>query len=221
MTEKQIYYILIGTGEKTLASYGNDGDFIQKCKEILSQIKPDSSAAVDCDTFLVYYLNKNNLTYMLATGKLYPKTTAIGCIDSLQKEFNDLAFEKNLDNLKENGLNKEIGEKLKMKFEYYNENTDVSSEALENLKKEIVEMKDEVFKAKDLLEIRGDKMDKTHQAAIELKDASSSYRIGAGKVRKKTSCFGKWVYFAIFFSLIIIIYFIICLACKSWTFQCK
>ena len=132
-----------------------------------------------------------------------------------------MAFEKNLDNVKENGLNKEIREKIKMKFEFFNENSDVSSQALENLKKDMIEMKDEVFKTKELLDIRGEKMNKTHQAAIELKDQSSSYRIGATNVKKKASCLGKWVYFAIIISLLIIIYFIICLACKSWTFQCN
>ena len=221
MSEKQIYYILIGTGDKTLASYGSDGDFIAKCKEILCQVKPDTSAAVDCDTFYVYYMNKNNLTYILATGKLYPKTAAIGCIDSLKKEFNDLAFEKNLDSIQEDGLNKEIREKIKMKFEFFNENTDVSSEALENLKKEMVEMKDEVYKTKELLDIRGEKMAITQQNAQNLKDASSSYKIGATNLKTKVSRSRKWIYFAIIIALLIIIYFIICLVCKSWTFQCS
>ena len=72
----------------------------------------------------------------------------------------------------------------------------------------------------DLIE-RGGKIGQLQDKSEELKEASSSFRQGAIKVRKATSRRKVCIYNGIFLSLLIIVYFIIVMTCHSWTFECK
>ena len=124
--EKKLLYILIGSGPKPLASYSIfTGDFIQTCESYLKQVTPKASASVNCGDFYIYYMNQDNITYLIMTGTTFPKATAIGCLDSLKKELSNSLVGRNFDNILEYGLSEELKQKLQMKFEFFNENTDV------------------------------------------------------------------------------------------------
>lgn len=219
--EKKLLYILIGSGPKPLASYSVfTGDFIQTCESYLKQVTPKASASVNCGNFFIFYMNQDNITYLIMTGTTFPKATAIGCLDSLKKELSNSLVGRNFDNILEYGLSEELKPKLQMKFEFFNENTDVSSEALQNIKNEMLKMKEEVFKASEELNIREGKLSEMENKAVQLNVASTSYKQGAIKVRKETSKRRIYIYLGLILALLIIIYFIVCMACDSWTFQC-
>ena len=219
--EKKLLYILIGSGPKPLASYSVfTGDFIQTCESYLKQVTPKASASVNCGNFYIFYMNQDNITYLIMTGTTFPKATAIGCLDSLKKELSNSLVGRNFDNILEYGLSEELKPKLQMKFEFFNENTDVSSEALQNIKNEMLKMKEEVFKASEELNIREGKLSEMENKAVQLNVASNSYKQGAIKVRKETSKRRIYIYLGLILALLIIIYFIVCMACDSWTFQC-
>ena len=107
-----------------------------------------------------------------------------------------------------------------MKFDYYNENTDIVSESLQNLKNEIIKMNDQVNIARKELMERGEKVGELENKSNGLKEASVSFKQGAIKLRKSTTKKKIYIYLGLFLSLFIIIYFIIVMACHSWTFQC-
>ena len=219
--EKKLLYILIGSGPKPLASYSIfTGDFIQTCESYLKQVTPKASASVNCGDFYIYYMNQDNITYLIMTGTTFPKATAIGCLDSLKKELSNSLVGRNFDNILEYGLSEELKQKLQMKFEFFNENTDVSSETVQNIKNEMMKMKDEVFNANKELHIRGEKLSEMEDKAEKLKDASSSYKQGAIKVRKETSKRKIMIYIGLILAVLVIIYVIVAIACDSWTFDC-
>ena len=219
--EKKLLYILIGSGPKPLASYSIfTGDFIQTCESYLKQVTPKASASVNCGDFYIYYMNQDNITYLIMTGTTFPKATAIGCLDSLKKELSNSLVGRNFNNTLEYGLSEELKPKLQMKFEFFNENTDVSSEALQNIKNEMMKMKEEVFKANEELHIRDGKLSEMENKAVELKDASSSYKQGAIKVKKETTKRKCLIYLGLILVVLLIIYFVVCMACDSWTFKC-
>ena len=219
--DKIIIYILIGTGNKPLASYSQyTGEFIQNCEQHLAEVKPNSSAAINCNDYFIFYINENRITYLLMTGTTFPKATAVGCLDSLKKEFANDLIGQNFNNVRPYGLSEQYKDKLQMKFDYFNEHTEVTSESLQNLKNEIMKMSDEVHKACNDLRERGEKVGQLNAKSEELKDASSSFKQGAIRVRKKTTGRKVCVIVGIIVALLIIIYFIICLVCHSWTFKC-
>ena len=215
--EKNLIYILIGTGSKPLASYSQyTGEFIQTCEKYLPKVKNNSSSAINFGDFFIFYINQDNITYLLMTSPTYPKAAAIACIESLIKEFQLTLSEKNLENIKEYSLSEELQEKLQMKFDYYNEHPDASSE----LKSEIVNMKDDADEAnKELLE-RNNNINSLQIKSKNLKESDNRYKSGAIKVKKSSCKAGILICIGIILALLIIGYVVICIVC-SWDLKCK
>ena len=202
--DKKIIYILIGTGSKPLAGYTElTGEFIQMCVSELSHCKKNKSAAFVCGDFKIFYENTNNITYLILAMPSYPMAAAVSCIESLKKEFEDNLHGKNFENLPDYGLQKEMEQKLKMKYEYFNKNTELVSEHLEKLKGNMALFRDEVVKSADSLNLRGELIDEMSEKAENMANESNNYKKGAIKV-KKFEC-GKKVYTIIAIIVVLII----------------
>lgn len=219
---KQIIYALIGCGKKPLVGYSEyTGTFTQVCVNYLESIQPNSSAAVKLGSdYVIYYINSEGITYLIMTDNLYPKEPAIGCLESIRKEFTDSYSPLNFDNVSAFGLDSAFGPKLQMKFDYFNKNQDISSEATGRLKEEMAKMKDEVINASGLLNERGGKIQVISKKADELASDSNTFYKNARRVRK-AECMKKCkLYTGITLAIIIVLYVIICISCQSFTFQC-
>jgi hypothetical protein len=209
--DKKIIYILIGTGRKPLAGYGlYKGDFIQICENQLSRCKQNQSATISTGDYKMFYQNTNNVTYLLMTMPSYPVAAAVSCIESLKKEIGPILQEKNLNIINDYGLNLELQEKLKLKFEYFNENTEIVSDQIQGLKTVINQYKDEVFKAAESLNERGDLLKEMQNKARDLETDSYSYKNNAVKVRK-TECCKKATYIGIIAGIVAVIVLIVVL----------
>lgn len=223
MSENKIINILVAKDKMPLAGYSElTGDFVQICENMLSNVKKDSSAAINLGTgFTIFYINENDITFMIMTGSLYPKSTAIGCIESIKKEFQSTYIGRDFDNELEYGLNEDFKEKLKMKYQFFNENTDVSSETVQNLKSEMMRMKDEVLQASGLLNQRQEEINNMTEKAESLAISSDEHKKGATYVKKKEKSKKIYLIIGLILLILIIIYFLICMACQSFTFQCS
>ena len=210
----RIIYALVAMGVKPLAGYSNfTGTFDQVCINYLKNIGPDTSAAVKLDSdYIIYYINENNITYLIMTESIYPKEAALGCLESIKKEFQSMYQNRSFDSEENFGLNDEFKVKLRMKFDYFNANTDVSNEALGQLKDEMCKMKDEVLNASGLLNNRGEKLQVLDEKADALSSASNNYYKSSKRV-KRAECMKRVKYYvAIGVAIIIILlllYFII------------
>ena len=183
---KKIIYILIGSGRKPLAGYGQyQGEFIQVCENQLGRCKPNQSACINTGNYKIFYMNENNVTYLLMTMPIYPLSAAVACIESLKKELADELGKINFNDVGDYGLNNKLKEKLRLKLEYYNENTDIVSDSLQNLKNKMMEYKDEVLKAAESLNERGEYLNEMQNKASDLENSSFKYRDLAGDVRRK------------------------------------
>ena len=183
---KKIIYILIGSGRKPLAGYGQyQGDFIQVCEDQLGRCKPNQSACINTGDYKIFYMNENNVTYLLMTMPIYPLSAAVACIESLKKELADELGKNNFNAVGDYGLNNKLKEKLRLKLEYYNENTDIVSDSLQNLKNKMMEYKDEVLKAAESLNERGEYLNEMQNKASYLENNSFKYREHAEDVRRK------------------------------------
>ena len=173
----RIIYALVATGIKPLSAYSNfTGTFDQACINYLKNIGPDTSAAVKLDNdYIIYYINESNITYLIMTDSIYPKEAALGCLESIKKEFQSMYQNRNFDSEENFGLNDEFKVKLRMKFDYFNANTDVSNEALGQLKDEMCKMKDEVLNASGLLNKRGEQLQVLDEKADALSSSSNNY----------------------------------------------
>ena len=181
--EKNLILVMIATGKTPLSAYTPfTGESLQICEAFLSKVVPNSSSAVNFGSYIIYYVNEENITYLIMTMPEYPKPTAIGCIESIKKEVKDIVYNINLDEQTDYGLDGQLKEKLKMKYEFFNENTEVTSEALERLKRELEIMKDEVYKANEQLMIRSEKVNEMEKKAVKMEEDSQNLKQGAIKI---------------------------------------
>ena len=206
----RIIYALVAKGIKPLSAYSNfTGTFDQACINYLKNIKPDSSAAVKIDDYVIYYINEENITYLLMTENLYPKEAALGCLESIKKEFKLMYANKTFDDEPNFALDDEFKVKLRMKFDYFNANTDVSNETLGQLKDEMNKMKDEVLEASGLLDNRGEKLKVLDEKSDALSASSRNYYKGAKGVKRSEYMKRIKLYIAIAVVVLVIIGIII------------
>ena len=209
--DKKIIYVLIGSGRKPLAGYGlYKGDFIQICENQLARCKQNQSASINTGDYKMFYQNDDNVTYLLMTMPSYPVAAAVSCIESLKKEIGPDLKGRNFNVASDYGLNSELQEKLKMKFEYYNENTEVVSDNIQELKGVMMKYKDQVFQAAESLNERGDLLNEMQNKARDLETDSYSYKNNATKV-KNAECRKKATYIGIIVGIVALIVLIIVL----------
>ena len=206
----KIIYALVARGIKPLSSYSNfTGTFDQICINYLQKIGPESSAAVKTDNdYVIYYINQNNITYLIMAESLYPKEAALGCLESIKKEFQNAYPNRTFDDEEKFGLDSEFQVKLRMKFDYFNTNQDVSNETLGHLKDEMSKMKDEVLNASGLLNERGEKMKVLDEKADSLSRSSNNFYQQSKRVRRAELMKKIYLYGGISIGIIAIILFI-------------
>lgn len=216
----KIIYSLIAKGIVVLADYSNfTGTFDQTCKNYLKNVKPNSSAAVKSDDFTIYYINSNNITYLIFTDNYYPKVAAIACLESLKKEF-EMASIDTSDVSGDKCMQSQLQPKLQLKFDYYNEHKEGSGEAIDALKEQIQSMHEEILQGSGLLNERGDKMNNLDEKSNHLLKESNSYYSNSRRVRRAEYMKKVKLYAAIGCAILLIIYIIICIVCSP-TFKCS
>ena len=223
MTEKpKIINILIAKGQTPLASYSeHTGEFIQQCETLLRQVQENKSASINLNNgYTVYYINENDITFLLMADSFFAQETVVACLESIKKEFQSTYPGRDFDSEREYGLNDEFQNKLKMKYEYFNENEGATSEVIQQLNTEMNNMKNTIIETQCSLQDRENNINIASQKASELLNDSESHKNSAIKVRKGENKKNIWLKIGIVFMILIIIYFLVCLVCGSFTFQC-
>jgi len=221
MSDNTIILVQLAYKTTVLAYYSEfKGTFVQECAKILNRVQKGQIVCVRSGDNVFFYMNEDDITYLIFTGKLYPKSAGLECLKGLKNEFHPILSGKNLNNIESNGLNKELKDKLKMKLEYYNDNPPTESDVTEKLKKELLKMKDEILEVNELVNERGDKLKNLNEKSDELLYDSKKMAVGAIKVRRN-ACWKKWrLILILILVLAIVAYAISCIACKSFTFEC-
>ena len=219
-TDDKIIYSLIAKYDKPLVEYSNfTGTFNQACLNMLKKIQNYTSKAVQVDDFMIFYINENGITFMIMTGKRYPKTGALGCLESIKREFYSTYEGRDFDGELRFGLQDEFKNKLKLKFEYFNEHKEVSDDKIEKLKGEMAKMKDEILEASGLLNERGEKIQVLDEKADMLSRDSNTYYKQSKRVKRHEMMKKVKYIIAIVVIVLVIIYLIIGITC-GFGFQC-
>ena len=222
MASTGLIYALVGYKDIPLAGYSEfKGEFQKLCHDYLSKIESNSSGGYKINDYFLFYLNENNISYVIMTDIHYSKNTALSCLESIQKEFSAVYPNPNFETAENFSLNKEFRPKLKMTYEYFNENKDVLNESTSKLKDEIFKMKEDILESYDLLDERGNKLAVVNDKAQSLQEKSIHFKKAAKKVKKSESSRKILLIIGIILALIVIGYFIFAIVCHSFTFQCS
>ena len=128
----------------------------------------------------------------------------------LEKNLNQFFASRNLDAPTNFCLESEFKTKLRMKFDYFNENSDISNESIGRIKDEMSKMKDEVLSASGLLDERGGNIEILGKKSDNLSNNSNTFYKNASRVRKAEMMKKIKLYAAIVCVILLIIYIIIC-----------
>ena len=218
--EKTIIYCLIAKNDKPLAEFSHyTGTFSQACLNYLKKIEPNTSKAVQIDDFTLFYINENSISYLILAGKFYQKEGAIGCLESIKREFNETYVGRDFDGELAYGLSDEFKEKLKLKIDYFNENPEVSDDKIEKLKEQMSLMKNEIINASGLLDDRSGRIQVLDNKAEILSRDSNTYYRQSKRVKQAEKCKKIKYYCGIALIVLVVIYIIIGMSC-GWGFNC-
>ena len=185
---KKILIILIGSGKKPLANYSQyqSKEFVSITESMLKGNKITKELKIiKQDEMHIYSQEVNNISYIVLTTDKFALTAGAGCIESLINEIGPLLQGRNFNKIKDYGLNDELKEKLKMKFEYFNENPDFISFEHEAMRNEITRNRDMLFKASESLNERGNILQYMENKAKILENDSYNYKEASKKFTKK------------------------------------
>ena len=153
------------------------------------------------------------------TNSSYQISPAIGCLQSIQKEFEE-AFPNN-NGIKANKdlcLNDQFKEKLSMKYNFFNEHPEVSTESIGRLTDEMNQFKEDITKASGLLDERSEKLEVLSVKSEHLKGSSNSYYKSSKRVRRAELLKKIKMYALIGCSIFLIIYILTIIICGNFTF---
>ena len=172
-----LIYVLIASGQKVLCDYSAyHGTFEQISQNLLSKVQPNTSASFQYkDQYVFYYLNTEGVTYLCMADINYPNSAASSFLDSIRIEFNQTYPNKDFNTVGNLGLNEFFKQKLSIKLDYYNQNKNASLDQAGQLKKGIVDFKNQVLDANDILNQRGAKINLIVQKAEMLSQESNSF----------------------------------------------
>ena len=218
----KIIYALIAYENVILCEYSSfTGAFRETCRPYLSKVKAGGQASIRLDEneSIIYYLNSNNITYLIMTNTSYQISSAIGCLQSIQKEFEE-TFPNNygLKTNKELCLNDQFQQKLSMKYNFFNEHPEASTESIGRLTDEMNQFKDDITKASGLLDERSEKLEVLSVKSDQLKGTSNSYYKSSKRVRRAELMKKIKMYAIIACSILLIIYILTIIICGNFTF---
>ena len=204
--DKKILYILIGSGPKPLSGYGQyKGDFIDICEKKLAKIEPNKQAVMKTSEYKIYYVNNDNINYLIMTTNYYPMPAAIHCLESMVEEFGPDLKERNFESMEDYGLNPEYKSKLKQKFDFYEKNTEVTNDTLDELKNVMIKFKDELVNTAENLNEREERLIDIQGRTSDLLEQSNEYKMRATRVRKKECSKKTYLIIAIIVIILIIV----------------
>ena len=179
LNEKSIFYILIGTYKKPLASYCRI-----KSEEITSQAESFLNKGfakkeinrTKFNNYCIFSQEVNNITYIVLTTNNFPLPAGASCVESLIKDIGPLLQGRNFKKIKKYGLNDELSKIIKTKFDFFNENTDYISEEHYTLKNELTKQRDYIFQAAQHYDERRNYLDEITKKQKDLEADSYNYR---------------------------------------------
>lgn len=126
------------------------------------------------DSFFFHYLNSDSLTFMSMCDNKFPPETAFAFLEELKTVFFDTFNLKDIENAISYSLNTGFKDTIKSRMDYYNKNLE-AGDNISKLKKGVIDFKDNVLNASDVLAQRGEKINLIVKKAETLKQESFSY----------------------------------------------
>ena len=217
--DNNIIQSLICFKKKPLVKCGEYKDYFEQCKKKVKKIRKESKGYFDVDEYKIFYINENDISYLIMAQSKYPQRSAEKCLNSIKKDFDSSFFNINLENVENLGLQKDFGKKLKSIHEYYDKSYEEDDDDMGNI---FSENQDAIGLYETLSEseksLKRGRNEKEYLANIESGDFSNP-----SEKRTKRFCNKRNVIIISIVSVFVLIgitYVIIGATANCWKFEC-
>lgn len=124
--------------------------------------------------YFFHYINSNNLTYMCMCDNKLSQDSAFAYLEEIKALFLDTLTPKEIDNAISYSLNDKFRDSIRGKMNYFNANLN-ESDSVSKLKKGVMEYKDNIIQANDILMERGEKINLIVRKAENMRGESMNY----------------------------------------------
>ena len=190
MAEKNIIQFIISFKNNPLVEYGEDKETFNICCKYLKKIQLNSNGSFTLDEYIIYYLNENNINYVIMTNENYPKSNIIVCINDIKNEFESCFPNKQFENICNLGLQKEFKDKLKSKCGYYDKHI-VEDNEIDDIDEMFKENNDVLNSIDNLSEPKSIKSKKKSISKFEIENINNNVEKGEftnEQNNKNTNC---------------------------------
>ena len=167
-------------------------------------------------SYKFHFFNSNGLTFLVFCDASYEDKLAFDFLEKINKSFTDKFTKEQIDSAISYSLRDSFNPVMKEEMDYYNNNTHIKT-LTEQLKDALVDQKNIIFEASEVLSQRGEKMDLIVKKADQLSQDSNSFMKAAKRVKRNEQCKQIKYTIIIVLSLLIIGYVVLWIVCKGPT----
>ena len=209
-----IYSLIAKDPDIVLCGYSEStGNFEIYCQKILKKIQKNSTASYQYQDYLFHVYNINGITYLAFSDKSYKEKVAYDYLETLHRMFTKNYSKRDIDEAISYSL-KDFEKVLKEQMAFYNNKTNIKT-IVETLKDAVIDEKNVLLQASEVLSQRGEKLNLIVQKAEALTQESTSFARSAKRVRRNMQC--KYIKYSLVVALCILVlaYVIVCIICKG------
>ena len=168
-------------------------------------------------SYKFHFFNSNGITFLVFCDASYDDKLAFDFLEKINRLFIDKFSKEQIDNAISYSLRDSFNPVMKEQMDYYNNNTHIKT-LTEQLKDAIIEQKNVIFEASDVLSQRGEKMDLIVKKADQLSQDSNSFMKAAKKIKRNEQCKQIKYTIIIVIAILIIAYVVFAFVCEGPTF---
>lgn len=158
------------------------------------------------------------MTYICVCDEQYKPEQAFAFIESIKNEFLQTISKATLQNATSYSLNSQFQDKLRLKMEYYEKNSETVNDEVSKLKKALIDEKNVVLEVSEVLRERGEKVELIVKKAETLTQESNTFYKSARNVYRAERRKKIMITIALAVVILLVIYLICGIAC-GWGFE--
>ncbi|KAJ8976140.1 hypothetical protein NQ317_018112 [Molorchus minor] len=212
-----ILYSVVSRGSTVLVKYAAcAGNFTEVTEQIIAKIPPhNDKLTYSHGNYLFHYILENRIIYMCITDDEFERSRAFLFLNEIKRRFQS-AYGPSVDTAIAYAMNSEFSRVLANEMKHYSESHDVDT--ISKVHSELDELKDIMVKNIDNIAMRGERLELLVNKAESLNNGSVTFRTTS---RNLAVLFWKnlKLYIIIGITVIVIVYFIVCMACGGLMWQ--
>ncbi|GJQ64884.1 Vamp7 [Trypoxylus dichotomus] len=213
-----ILYSVIYKGTMILAKYATcAGNFAEVTAQIIEKIpQRDDKLTYTHGTYLFHYVSESNIIFLCITDDAFQRSRAFLFLNEIKRRFRT-TYGYNIENVMPYAMNTEFARVLANEMKHYSESHDLDT--ISKVHGELDELKDIMVKNIDNVAMRGERLELLVHKTENLSNNATTFRNTSRHLARTMFWKSVKLYVIIALVLIVIIYFIVSMACGGLAWQ--